>query len=387
MNKKDRSLGIYVHIPFCVKKCYYCDFLSMPAGESEKTDYVRALIKEIEECGEKYGCTGTEFKVETVYIGGGTPSCIDPAHIERILGCIDKEFEHADREKTEITIEVNPGTVTDGMLKTYRELGINRLSTGLQSANENELKALGRIHSLDDFLRTYYAAREAGFSNINVDLMTAIPGQTEKSLAHTIGLVTDLLPEHVSAYSLIIEEGTPFYERYGTEEKRPFDGDEERDLYHMTVRLLEESGYERYEISNFARDGFWSRHNTAYWTRRDYFGFGLGASSLTGNVRYRNTRDFESYVNRPTSPDIFDENIILSRDDCMDEFMFLGLRMSRGVSKAGFESEFGIKPEAVYGREIDKFKNEGLLREEGGYLSLTDRGTDYGNYVFAGFLR
>ncbi len=387
MNKKDRSLGIYVHIPFCVKKCDYCDFLSKPAGESEKTDYVGALIREIEECGEKYGCTGTEYKVETVYIGGGTPSCIDPAHIERILGCIDGKFVHADKEKTEITIEVNPGTVTDGMLKTYRELGINRLSIGLQSANENELKALGRIHSLDDFLRTYDAARLAGFSNINVDLMTAIPGQTDKSLSHTIGLVTNLLPEHISAYSLIIEEGTPFYERYGTEERRPFDGDEERDLYHMTVGLLEESGYERYEISNFARNGFWSRHNTAYWTRRDYFGFGLGASSLIGNVRYRNTSDFWSYVNRSASPDIFDENMILSRDECMDEFMFLGLRMSRGVSESGFEREFGIKPEAVYGREIEKFKNEGLLREEGGYLSLTDRGTDYGNYVFAGFLR
>ena len=387
MNKKNRALGIYVHIPFCVKKCDYCDFLSMSAGESEKADYVHALIKEIEGCREKYKCADTEYMVETVYIGGGTPSCIDAAHIERILGCIENEFVHADRGKAEISIEVNPGTVTDGMLKTYRELGINRLSIGLQSANENELRELGRIHSLDDFLRTYNAAREAGFSNINVDIMTAIPGQTDKSLSHTIGLVTDLVPEHISAYSLIIEEGTPFYERYGTEEGRLFDEDKERALYHMTVGRLRECGYERYEISNFARRGFWSRHNTAYWTRRDYFGFGLGASSLIGNVRYRNTRDFKSYVNQPAASDIFDENIILSRDDCMDEFMFLGLRMSRGVLEADFEREFGIKPEAVYGREIEKFKNEGLLREEGGYLSLTDRGTDYGNYVFAGFLR
>lgn len=387
MEKKLKPLGIYIHIPFCVKKCNYCDFLSMPAGKSEKADYIDALIKEIGGHGKKYGCTDTEYRVETVYIGGGTPSCIDVSHVDRILRCIDSEFVHADEKEREITIEVNPGTVTDGMLKTYRDLGIDRLSIGLQSANDNELRALGRIHDTAAFLRTYDAAREAGFENINVDIMTAIPEQTERSLSHTLDIVTDLRPEHVSAYSLIIEEDTPFFKLYGAEEKRPFGEDEERLMYHMTVKRLKECGYERYEISNFAKKGFSSRHNTGYWERKDYFGFGLGASSLIGNVRYKNTSDLKSYVNQPTASGLFEEKTVLGRDDCMDEFMFLGLRMSRGVSVSRFEQEFGVKPKDIYPREIERFIKDGLLKEEDGYLRLTDKGIDYGNHVFAGFLR
>lgn len=359
----------------------------MSAGQSVKADYIDALIEEIRGYREKYECSDTHCRVETVYIGGGTPSCMDVPFIDRIMKCLDDEFEYADRNCTEITIEVNPGTVTYDMLKAYRQMGISRLSIGLQSANDNELKALGRIHDFKDFVRTYNDARKAGFSNINVDLMTAIPGQTIGSLVRTLNAVRDAAPEHVSAYSLIIEEGTLFYDLYGREDLRPFDDETEREMYHMTVSFLESCGYERYEISNFAKKGYESRHNTSYWKRKDYLGFGLGASSFTGNIRYRNTPQMQCYVNQPASPDIFDERIPLSADDCMEEFMFLGLRMSRGVSDDDFRHEFGRSIRDRYAREIDRFISEGLIIEEKGNIRLTEKGIDYGNYVFAGFLK
>ena len=353
----------------------------------EKDDYIRALAGEIKERRSRYDFDTLLFCPETIYIGGGTPSCVDADKICGILECVFREFDITDPGRMEITIEVNPGTVTQEKLRAYREYGINRLSIGLQSANDNELKALGRIHSFGDFLRTYEEARKSGFENINVDLMTAIPQQTPDSLMHSVDTVVSLKPEHISAYSLIIEEGTPFYEKYGTDEGRPVDEDTERLMYHETVNRLAEYGYNRYEISNFAIRGRESRHNSSYWKRKDYFGFGLGASSFVGNVRYRNTSEFDSYVNQSPAMIPFEEKIRLTREDGMEEFMFLGLRMSEGVSEDDFEREFGVSLLSQYGTVIKKFTDEGMLYRADGRIMLTERGIDYGNHVFAAFLR
>ena len=358
----------------------------MKADASAKTDYIDALIKEIKGYRDKYVYKEKAYRPATVYIGGGTPSCIDEELIGRVMECLENEFGYSDGGEIEITIEVNPGTVTGEKLKAYKSYGINRLSIGLQSADDNELKQLGRIHNFDDFLKTYEAAREAGFENINVDLMTAIPGQTIRSLEHTLERVTGLSPEHISAYSLIIEENTPFFEKYGDPALRPFDEDTERLMYHTAVEYLREHGYHRYEISNFAKAGHESRHNTSYWKRQNYFGFGLGASSLIDNIRYKNTSSFEKYTDDPLSADQFDEETRLGRTDCMEEFMFLGLRLSEGVSADEFMREFEISIYDEYGKEIRKFMREGLLEEDAGKIRLTENGIDYGNYVFSGFL-
>ena len=358
----------------------------MSASESAKAEYVNALEDEIRGRREKFDVRDTAYGVRTVYIGGGTPSCMDYRLILRLMDCLKCEFEITDTKDTEVTIEVNPGTVTDEKLRAYLEAGINRLSIGLQSADENELKTLGRIHGLDDFLRTYEAARQAGFSNINVDIMTALPGQTEESVMRTLDLVTGLKPEHISAYSLIIEEGTPFYEMYGSQDKRPADEETERRMYHMASDRLRDSGYLRYEISNFALSGYESRHNTSYWKRDDYFGFGLGASSLIANVRYKNTTSLKDYVNHSSSSELFEERIDLNRENAMEEFMFLGLRMSEGVSEDDFFSEFGVSVREEYAKELKKYTQEGLLVEHAGRICLTELGIDYGNYVFSGFL-
>lgn len=415
-----KPLGIYVHIPFCVKKCLYCDFVSVPRVSRDdgsfnglSDSYVGALLIEIDNYREKYRCRDTEYEVKTVYIGGGTPSVLAPVCIVKILEQIKESF--VIDEDAEITIEVNPGTVDINKLKAYREAGINRLSIGLQSANDNELKALGRIHDTDDFVKAYEEAVAAGFDNINVDIMTAIPYQTMDSLGNTLDTVTGLKqkPYHISAYSLIIEEGTPFYEifekktnpegpvscrepspclhvRDGARKNVPVLPDEEteRAMYHFTVDYLKKHGYERYEISNFAKPGHESRHNTAYWKRRDYIGFGTAASSLVNDIRYKNTVNIETYIPDPLTRDSLEEEILLSREDEMSEFMFLGLRMSEGVKEEDFKREFMTGIMDVYGAEIKHLIKDGLLayEEAADRYYLTEEGIDYGNYVFSRFV-
>ena len=392
-----KPLGIYVHIPFCVKKCDYCDFVSFPLGKSGDTShdsraYIDALIKEIRGYKDKFGCKDTEYEVKTVYIGGGTPSVLAPSFIVRIFDCIREVFDIND--KAEMTIEVNPGTVDDEKLKVYREAGINRLSMGLQSADDNELKELGRIHDLADFLRSYESASAAGFDNINVDIMTAIPLQTMDSLKVTLDTVTSLMPQpkHISTYSLILEEGTLFYEKYVTRKMSSCpilpDEDLERAMYHFAVGHLKDHGYERYEISNFAIPGYESRHNSAYWRRRDYLGFGLAASSLVNEVRYRNTIKFNEYLKNPCSNELFEEETVLTQGDRMSEFMFLGLRMAEGVKAGDFAREFDSGITDVYGDEINRLIKDGLLFHDTSddRYCLTDKGVDYGNYVFSRFV-
>ena len=285
-----KSLGIYIHIPFCVKKCKYCDFLSGPAGADVQKKYVDQLIKEI----EQYQSLLKESQTETLFFGGGTPSILPGEEMVRIMETIRKYANLS--EDAEISMEVNPGTVTKEKLLQWKAAGINRISFGLQSAKEEELKKLGRIHTFEQFLENYHLARECGFTNINVDLMSALPGQTVESWKQTMDQVIALNPEHISAYSLIIEEGTPFYDAYEDHPELLPSEEEEREMYYETRAFLASKGYERYEISNYAKKGYECRHNLSYWDRIDYLGLGLGAASLLGTVRKTNQTELSKYL-------------------------------------------------------------------------------------------
>lgn len=379
-----KNLEIYVHIPFCVRKCGYCDFLSAPADSSTQEKYVQALEREIRGRAEEY----REYQVPTVFIGGGTPSLLGPERMGRLLqtlGCCYRILPGA-----EITMEANPGTVDYDSLAQYRRAGVSRLSLGLQSSWDEELKALGRIHTWQQFLDAYEAAVAAGFKHINVDLMSGLPGQTPPSYEATLRRVAELKPgpEHISAYSLILEEGTTFAERYGAGELLLPDEETERELYGLTERILREYGYRRYEISNYAKEGRECRHNVGYWTRENYLGFGIGAASLVGNVRFRNGDSLRAYLEEPLRQREQEQKLTVTEQ--MEEFMFLGLRLTDGVREQDFCDAFHCMPEQVYGEVICRHVAQGLLAwhgsAEGRYLRLTERGLDLANYVMADFL-
>lgn len=376
---------IYIHIPFCVKKCEYCDFLSMPGDERTQEEYVRAILNEI-----KSSChRGKAALVTTIFIGGGTPSILKSSWIEEIANAVYDTFSIA--SDAEFTVECNPGTVDDKKLAAYKRAGVNRLSFGLQSADNRELKLLGRIHSYEDFLESFQQAREAGFDNINVDLMSALPGQSCESYRGTLEKVTALKPEHISAYSLIIEEETPFYERYAEDDRRRSAGEnpqwlpteeEERAMYELTENELRKAGYHRYEISNYAKPGYECRHNLGYWKRENYLGFGLGAASLFQNVRWSNTSDMKQYLRG----EYRDEEMKLSVREQMEEFMFLGLRCMEGVSEDEFLQRFHVPMTQIYGDIIEKLCRERLLARRKGRIALTGLGIDVSNFVLAEFL-
>ena len=376
-NRKENSpMEIYIHIPFCIRKCDYCDFLSGPSGPKEQADYVQALLREIQAVEE-----GEGRSVSSIFIGGGTPSVLD----ERLLGDILKEIRNRFKieECAEITIEVNPGTANIGKLQAYREMGINRLSIGLQSPQDRELKILGRIHNYEQFLETYQEARTVGFDNINIDLMSAIPDQTYEGWVKNLRTVAELEPEHISAYSLIVEEGTPFAAR----KLNLPDEDTEYNMYEATAQILKEYGFEQYEISNYARKGRECRHNVGYWTRQDYLGFGLGASSLYGKERFANTADMKKYLENSRNPEkIREKEPSLTREDEMAEFMFLGLRMTKGISKADFQRCFGCTIESVYGEVLEKYESMELLLEKDGRIFLSREGIHVSNSIMAEFL-
>ena len=376
-NRKENSpMEIYIHIPFCIRKCDYCDFLSGPSGPKEQADYVQALLREIQAVEE-----GEGRSVSSIFIGGGTPSVLD----ERLLGDILKEIRNRFKieEDAEITIEVNPGTANIGKLQAYREMGINRLSIGLQSPEDRELKILGRIHNYGQFLETYQEARIVGFDNINIDLMSAIPDQTYEGWVKNLRTVAELEPEHISAYSLIVEEGTPFAAR----KLNLPDEDTEYNMYEATAQILKEYGFEQYEISNYARKGRECRHNVGYWTRQDYLGFGLGASSLYGKERFANTADMKKYLeNSRNLEKIREKEPSLTREDEMAEFMFLGLRMIRGIVKSDFQENFGCTIESVYEEVLEKYESMGLLLEQDGRIFLSRKGIHVSNSIMAEFL-
>lgn len=379
-----KQLGVYIHIPFCVKKCVYCDFLSAPADDGTKRKYMEALKAEIKATAENY----REYEVQTVFFGGGTPSCIEEGLVEDCLLTVKECFRVA--AEAEITMELNPGTASLKKLERLKEAGINRLSIGLQSADDNELKLLGRVHTRADFLQTYEWARHAGFENINVDLMSALPGQSLETWLKTLHFITDLAPEHISAYSLIVEEGTKLCDCIQQYPPLP-DEETDRLMYHETKRLLAAYGYTRYEISNYAKKGYESRHNQIYWHRgcdhiRDYIGFGLGASSTIGSCRYKNTDKLPEYILYCNQPDRIRQEELLSEQELMEEFMFLGLRRMEGISILEFERTFGVSLWKVYGAAIKKWKNEGCLEESAGFLFLNDKGIDISNMVLSDFL-
>ena len=376
-NRKENSpMEIYIHIPFCIRKCDYCDFLSGPSGPKEQADYVQALLREIQAVEE-----GEGRSVSSIFIGGGTPSVLD----ERLQGDILREIRNRFKmeEDAEITIEVNPGTANIGKLQAYREMGINRLSIGLQSPEDRELKILGRIHNYGQFLETYQEARTVGFDNINIDLMSAIPDQTYEGWVKNLRTVAELEPEHISAYSLIVEEGTPFAAR----KLNLPDEDTEYNMYEATAQILKEYGFEQYEISNYARKGRECRHNVGYWIRQDYLGFGLGASSLYGKERFANTADMKKYMENSRNPEkIREKEPSLTREDEMAEFMFLGLRMTKGISKADFQRCFGCTIESVYGEVLEKYESMELLLEKDGRIFLSREGIHVSNSIMAEFL-
>lgn len=404
MNKKE--LELYIHIPFCARKCAYCDFLSFSAPEWVYRDYVDKLMEEI--CGQ--GPNFQEYCVSTIFVGGGTPSILPPDLILELFATLSENFDIS--RDAEITMEANPGTLTVEKLEVYRQSGVNRLSIGLQSADDKELKYLGRIHSYESFLKSYQRARQAGFRNINVDLMSALPGQNIQSWKNTLKKVMMLKPEHISAYSLMIEEGTPFYERFGEvkraerEKQQPKtaaelaaraavmtlpdlpDEDVDREMYHLTKEMMADHGYERYEISNYAKKDYECRHNIGYWSGVEYLGLGLGASSYTYGYRYHNTEDMQEYLSLnlyeggAAARDIEE----LSLKDQMEEFMFVGLRMMKGVSGSVFLERFGQNLWNVYGNVIKKLEKQGLIRVDMPMIRLTDLGVDVSNAVLAEFL-
>lgn len=381
-----KELELYIHIPFCVKKCFYCDFLSMPVDESIRRHYVCKLIEEIEYKSEKY----KEYEVSSLFFGGGTPSILSETQIAEIMKALQKNFSI--KSDAEITIECNPGTLTGQKLSVYKQCGINRISIGLQSGNNQELNMLGRIHTYEEFLQNYDLVRKIGFDNVNVDLMSALPGQTVSDWEDTLTKVLKLRPEHISAYSLIIEEGTPFYEIYEKDELRRQEGERpqylpseetERAMYEVTRSILAQKGYERYEISNYAKKGMECKHNIGYWTRKNYLGLGLGSASLVENVRFSNSSDLKEYLNGKFEPQ---EKEVLTRKEQMEEFAFLGLRMMQGISRRRFEETFGVAIEAVYGEVIHKMTELGLLTQQAGHIMLTEDGISVSNYVMSEFL-
>ncbi len=375
------GMELYLHIPFCVKKCAYCDFLSFPSGQELQRRYAKRLMEDIDCMGKKYG----DIPVDTIFIGGGTPSVPESQLIVDLMEHVNHAFQISDG--AEISMEANPGTVTREKLKEYRRAGINRISFGLQSANDRELKLLGRIHTWAEFLESFALARECGFTNLNIDLMSALPGQTCESWKDTLKRVTDLEPEHISAYSLIIEEGTPFGEKYGSEEGRKLlpDEDSEREMYHETKRFLRECGYERYEISNYAKPGRECRHNIGYWTGVPYLGLGLGASSYMNGSRFAVSSDMQQYLGE--KPGTFTDLEKLTKKDMEEEFFYVGLRMTAGVSLAEFERRFGMTAKEVYPGLMETFVEEKAAEFRGDRFVLTDYGLDVSNYIMAQFLQ
>lgn len=382
-----KELELYIHIPFCVRKCVYCDFISGPQDEETIEKYVSSLLDEIRAhtLNKKLA---SEYNVATVFLGGGTPSILNISQIKRIFEVIKNTF--AVIEDAEITIEANPGTVTREKLETYRACGINRISFGLQSTNNEELKLLGRIHTYEEFLESFCLARECGFDNINVDLISAIPKQTLASWEETLQNVIKLNPEHISAYSLIVEDGTPFAKVYGEGcpgEKDLPDEEEERRIYYRTEELLKEAGYHRYEISNYAKEGKECKHNLGYWERKEYLGIGIGAASLIDNTRYSNTPDLAKYIRDAKQLNKIQLDFQeLSTKEQMEEFVFLGLRKMEGISEREFTENFSMNIEECYGHQIEKLLKEGLLQKRDGRIMLTRRGIDISNYAFAEFL-
>ena len=374
-----KELGIYIHIPFCVRKCLYCDFVSYAKKENVVEKYIEALQKEILDWKQ----SNKDVKIKTIYIGGGTPSCIDSKFITEILNLIN--IKNAE----EITIEVNPGTVNKEKLYDYKNAGINRLSIGLQSTNNELLKKIGRIHNYEQFLETYKMAREVGFNNINVDLMIGLPGQTMDDLKTSLEDIINLNPEHISVYSLILEDETPLKKMIENNILKLPEEDLERQMYWYTKDFLKISGYNHYEISNFAKQGFYSKHNLDCWEQKEYIGFGISAHSYIDRKRFGNISNLDNYIKNCIEGG-FDKNRIIEEEqdkkDEMKEYMILGLRKINGISIQKFENKFNENPIVLFKKELNKLFNEGLIIIDGDIIRLSNKGLDFANIVWEEFI-
>ena len=377
--------GVYVHIPFCVHKCNYCDFLSFPAAGDAHRAYTKAVLQEIEKLDED------RRQVASLFFGGGTPSAIDSSLIVSIVEALKNKFSFS--KDAEITIECNPGTLTNEKASDYIRCGINRISFGLQSTDNKVLKMLGRIHTYEDFTQSLDIARRAGFTNISADIMSALPGQSVNDYTNTLNTVAELGLQHISAYSLIVEENTHLYEHLKDYPPLP-DEDAERNMYHITEDILAGAGFHRYEISNYAKPGYESRHNKSYWELTDYIGLGLGASGFYKGKRYSNTSDFKTYIEGTAKGEMsfIREVEESSVKDRIEKYMFLGLRKMEGVSYSEFLKIFGQDIHSIYADVISKGIKQGLLEEynnpaDGGvYLKLTSYGIDVSNTVMSEFI-
>ncbi len=376
---KNKEIGVYAHIPFCKQKCYYCDFISYCNKDNLIGDYVKAVKKEIR-------MQNIQSQITTVYIGGGTPSYIDSKYIVEIIDEVKKKNLS---KRPEITIEVNPGTVTKEKLKDYKKCGINRLSIGLQSAQDEILKEIGRIHNFEQFLETYQMARKVGFKNINVDLILGIPNQRIKDLKDSLEKIIELQPEHISVYSLIVEDGTPIANKIEKGELELPDEDTERNMYWYVKNTLELNGYIHYEISNFAKKGRESKHNMNCWNQNQYFGFGVAAHSYRDITRYSNTEKIEEYI-KNVMTERLDRNRIIheiqKEYDAEKEYMLLGLRKIVGVNISEFKLKFGDNPIYLFRNELKKLTDEGLIIVDEDFIRLTNKGIDLANLVWEEFV-
>lgn len=391
-----KKIGAYVHIPFCKQKCYYCDFLSFANKEKYEEKYIESLIKEIRNFKQK----NKDLEFDTIYIGGGTPSYIASNNVKKILQELMKNNDF--KETKEITMEVNPGTLygkinnaqhkgdyLEKKMIEYKKMGVNRLSIGLQSTNNQLLKNIGRIHSFEDFLETYQTARKIGFGNINVDLMIGLPNQTFNDIKNELEEIIKLESNHISVYSLILEENTKLEQMVESKQVTLPDEELERHMYWYVKNFLELKGYKHYEISNFAKAGFESKHNKACWEQKEYIGFGLGAHSYIDNVRFSNIGDLRKYIDN-LSMSNFEGNIIIHEVQDLEmrekEYMLLGLRKIDGVNLQDFENKFGANPIYLFRKELEKLSKDGLIKVDGDKIMLTNKGIDFANIVWEEFV-
>lgn len=380
-----KELGIYIHIPFCKQKCIYCDFISFSKQDENFDKYIECLLKEIEV--RKKEILDKNYKITTIYIGGGTPSLLSSNSIEKILN----KLKNLDIKlnKLEITIEINPGTVNKEKLEHYKKMGINRLSIGMQSSKNNILKQLGRIHTYEEFEKNFYLAKRVGFKNINIDMIIGLPNQTIEDIKKSLENIKSLNPEHISVYSLILEEGTKLYEKVIKREVVLPKEETERNMYWYVKNKLEEIGYIHYEISNFAKKGKESKHNLNCWAQKEYIGFGLAAHSYKNYIRYSNIENLEQYMKNIENDNI-SENIVIhekqSLKDAKKEYMLLGLRKINGIQVSEFKQKYVENPIYIFHKELDKLTNEKLILIDDDNIRLTNKGIDLANIVWGEFV-
>ena len=374
------KISLYIHIPFCAQKWLYCDFPSFARKDHLRKAYIEALNKEIISLREKHN----NLEINTIFIGGGTPSVLESNELE----CLLKEIAKLNMAKDiEYSMECNPGNLTEEKLEVMKKYGVNRISMGLQAKQDNLLKGLGRIHNYKTFKENFLLAKKVGFNNINVDLMFGLPNQRLNEWEETLREIISLEPAHISAYSLIIEEGTAFYNLYENDKLKLPTEEEERKMYHLAKEILEENGFNQYEISNYAKEGKECRHNLAYWNMDNWIGVGSAAASYINGKRIKNISSVEEYINSINEKgEAVEEIINNSKNDNMEEFMFMGLRKINGIDENEFKNRFSMNINDVYGEILNKYIDEGLLIRESGRIFLSEKGIEISNVIMADFL-